>query len=70
MAFPSNNGGAAEWLRRSVSNHAKSIRVDLDPSSKPLTNSHKPAVNSAIHPSDVGKWVLGSNSGGTSTGHN
>ena len=28
---------------------------------------HKPTVNSAVHPSEVGKWVLRSNSEGTST---
>ena len=31
--------------------------------------NHKPTVNSAVHPSEVGKGVLRSNSGATSTGH-
>ena len=33
------------------------------------TNNHKPTVNSAVHPSEVGKRVLRSSSEGTSTGH-
>ena len=33
-----------------------------------ITN-HKPTVNSAVHPSEVGERVLRSNSEGTSTGH-
>ena len=36
------NGGMAEWLRRRVSNHARST-------------NHRPTVNSAVHPSEVGK---------------
>ena len=33
-----------------------------------ITN-HKPSVNSSVHPSEIGKWVLRSNSEGTGTGH-
>ena len=33
------------------------------------TTNHKPTVNSAVHPSEVGQGVLRSNSEGTSTGH-
>ena len=33
------------------------------------TTKHKATVNSAIHPSEIGKLVLRSNSEGTSTGH-
>ena len=36
-------GGVAEWLRRSVSNPVVG------------TTNHKPTVNSAVHPSEVGK---------------
>ena len=56
----------AEWLRRSVSNHARSTRVGSNPVVG--TINHKPTVNSAVHPSEVGKCVLRSNSEGTSTG--
>ena len=47
------DGGVAEWLRRSVSNHARSTRVG----SKPVVGAInlKPIVNSAVHPSVVGK---------------
>ena len=57
----------AKWLRRNVSNNAQSTRVG----SNPLigTTNHKPTVNSAGHPSEVGKRVLRSISEGTSTGH-
>ena len=46
-------GGVAVWLRRSVSNHARFSCV----SSNPVigTTNHKPTVNSAVHPSEVGK---------------
>ena len=60
-------GGVAEWLRCSVSNHAKSTHVGLNPVVG--TTNHKLTVNSAVHPSEVGKRVLRSNSEGTSTGH-
>ena len=42
------NGGVAEWLKRSVSNHVSSARVG----SKPVvgTTDYKPTVNSAVHP--------------------
>ena len=43
----------AEWLRRSVSNHARSTRVGSNPVVG--TINHKPIDNSAVHPSDVGK---------------
>ena len=46
-------GGLAEWLRHSVSDHARSTRVGLNPIVG--TTNHKPAVNSAVHPSKVGK---------------
>ena len=38
------NGGVAEWLRRSVSNHAGSTRVGSNPVVG--TTSHKPTANS------------------------
>ena len=40
-------------------------------SSNPVvgTTNHKPRVNSAVYPSEVGKGGLRSNSEGTSTGH-
>ena len=58
----------AEWLWRSVSNHARSIRVGSNPVVG--TANHKPTVNSAVHPSEVGKGgVLRSNSEGRSNGH-
>ena len=50
---PSRHGGAAEWLRRHVSNHARSTRVGSNPVVG--TISHKLTVNSAVHPSEVGK---------------
>ena len=61
------NGGVAEWLRRSVSNHTRSIRVGSNPVVG--ITSHMPTVNSAFHRSEVDKWVLRSNSEGTSTGN-
>ena len=60
-------GGVAEWLMRSVSNHARSTRVGSNPVVG--TTNHKPTVNSTVHPSKVGKLVLRSNSEDTSTGH-
>ena len=45
----------AKWLRRSVSNHARSTRVGSNPVIG--TTNHKPTVNSAVHPSEVGKPV-------------
>ena len=45
----------------SVSNHAGLLVVG--------TTNHKPTVNSAVHPSEVGNWARRSNSEGTSTGH-
>ena len=57
----------AEWSRRSVANHARSTRVGSNPFFG--TTNHKPTVNSAVHPSEVCKWELRSNSEGTSTGH-
>ena len=65
--YPIPHGGVAEWLRRSVSNHARSTRVGSNPVVG--TTTHKPKVNSAVHPSEVGNWVLKSNSEGISTGH-
>ena len=59
-------GGVAEWLRRSVSNHARSTRVGSNPVVG--TTNHKPTVNSAVHPFEVGKRALRSNSEDTSTG--
>ena len=60
-------GGVTEWLRRSVSNHTKSTRVGSNPVVG--TTNYKPTVNSAVHPSEVGKWLLRSDSEGKSTGH-
>ena len=60
-------GGMAEWLRPSLSNHVRSPCVGSNPVVG--TTNHKPTVNSAVHPSDVGKCVLRSNAEGTSTGH-
>ena len=54
-AFTSSciRGGVAEWLRRSVWNHARSTRVGSNPVVG-ITN-HKPTANSGVHPSEVGK---------------
>ena len=61
-------GGVADWLRCRVSNHARSTRVGSNPVVG--TTNHNPTVNSAVHPSEVGKGgVLRSNSEGKSTGH-
>ena len=49
-------GGVAEWLRHSVSNLVGSTRVDSIPVAD--TTNHKPSANSAVHPSEVGKWVV------------
>ena len=46
-------GGVAKWLGRSVSNHASPTHVCLN--SIVGTTNHKPTVNSAVHPSEVGK---------------
>ena len=43
----------AEWLRRSVSNHARSTCVGSNPVVG--ATNHKPTVNSGVHPSEVGK---------------
>ena len=43
----------AEWLRRSVLNHARSTRVGSNPIVG--ATNYKPTVNSAVHPSEVGK---------------
>ena len=55
-------GGGSEWLRRSVSNHARFSRVGSNPVIG--TTNDKPTANSAVHPSEVGKRVLKSNSEG------
>ena len=55
-----------KWLRRRVSNHTKSTSVGSNPVVG--TTNHKPTVNSAVNRSQIGKWVLRSNSEGTSTG--
>ena len=47
------DGGVAEWLRCSVSNHARCTRVGSNPFVG--TTNHKPTANSAVHPSEVGK---------------
>ena len=47
------DGGVAEWLRRSVSNHARFARVGSNPVVG--TTNHNPTANSAVHPSEVGK---------------
>ena len=46
-------GGVVKWLRRSVSDHARSTRVGSNPVVG--TINHKRTVNSAVHPSEVGK---------------
>ena len=57
---------SAEWLRCSVSDHARSTRVGSDPIVE-ITN-HKPTVNSAvIHPRSVNEYSKVTLS--TSTGH-
>ena len=43
----------AEWLRRSVSNLVKSTPLGSSPVVG--TTNRKPTVNSAVHPSEVGK---------------
>ena len=53
VSFRTNHGGVAEWLRCSVSKHARSTRVGSNPFFG--TTNHKPTVNSAVHPSEVGK---------------
>ena len=53
-------GGVAEWLRRSVANLVNLLSLVRAPPSEPFP--HKPTVNSAVHPSEVGKWALRSNS--------
>ena len=45
-------GGVAEWLWRSISNHARSTRVGSNPVVS--SSNHKPTVNPAVHPSEVG----------------
>ena len=52
MSIMHLNGGVAK-LRRSVSNHARSTGVGSNPVLG--TTSRKPTVNSAAHPSEVGK---------------
>ena len=41
------------WLRRSISPLVRSTRVGSDLVVE--TTNHKPTVNSAVHPSEVGK---------------
>ena len=43
----------AEWLRCSVSSHARSIGMGSNP--VPGTFNHKPTANLAIRPSKVGE---------------
>ena len=50
------SGVVAEWLRRSVANHARSTRVGSNPVVG--ATSQKPTFNSAVHASEVGKSVL------------
>ena len=45
--------GVAEWIRRSVSNLVGYTRVGSNPVAD--SANHKPAANSAVHPSEVGK---------------
>ena len=47
------SGGVVEWLRHSVSNHARSTRVGSNAVVR--APNHKPTVKSAVHPSKVGK---------------
>ena len=47
-------GGVAEWIRRSFSNLVGYTHVGSNPVAD--SASHKPAANSAVHPSEVGKW--------------
>ena len=65
--YTSTCGGVAEWLRCDVSDLVRSPCVCSIPVVG-ITN-HKPTVNAAVHPSEVGKRVLRSNSKGTSTGY-
>ena len=46
-------GGVAEWLTRRVSSFVRSSSVGSNP--VPGTTTHKPTVNAAVHPSEVGK---------------
>ena len=46
-------GGVAEWIRCSVSNLVGYTRVGSNPVAD--SANHKPAANSAVHPSEVGK---------------
>ena len=48
------SGGVAEWLRRRVSNHARSTRVGSNPVVG--TTNHKPTVNSAVYPWSVNEY--------------
>ena len=50
-----SQGGVAEWLRHSVTNHARSARVGSD--LVVGTTNHKLTVNSAAHPPEVGENV-------------
>ena len=43
----------AEWLRHGASNHARSTRAGSNPFVG--TTNQKLKVNSAVHPSEVGK---------------
>ena len=54
-------------VKASCSNHARSTRVGSNPVVG--ATDHKPTANSAVHPSEVGEWVLRSNSEGISTRH-
>ena len=56
--------GVAEWIRRSVSNLMGYTCVSSNPVADSANN--KPAANSDVHPSEVGKCVFRGNSEGTS----
>ena len=57
-------GGVAKWLGRYVSNLVACYPIDCGAG----TTNHKPSVSLAVHPSEVGKWVLRGNSEGASSG--
>ena len=48
-------GGVAEWLRRSVSNHARSTRVGSNPVVEPLTTSQQ-STHLSILPRSVNEY--------------
>ena len=54
MSLPTiSDGGVAEWIRHSVLNLVGYTRLGSNPVAD--SASHKPAANSAVYPSNVGK---------------